>query len=71
MKTKLFLTLILTMALSFWLINLTGQTAGEHKLPTDQQVITGTLDNGLRYYVRENKKPENRIEFRLVVNRSV
>ncbi|PJB59325.1 MAG: insulinase family protein [Bacteroidetes bacterium CG_4_9_14_3_um_filter_41_19] len=68
MKTKLFLTLILTMALSFWLINLTGQTAGEHKLPTDQQVITGTLDNGLRYYVRENKKPENRIEFRLVVN---
>ncbi|MCX6551755.1 MAG: pitrilysin family protein, partial [Acidobacteria bacterium] len=28
----------------------------------------GTLGNGLRYYIRVNRKPENRAELRLVVN---
>jgi zinc protease len=31
-------------------------------------VTIGTLPNGLRYYVRENPKPENRADLRLVVN---
>lgn len=30
-------------------------------------VSTGTLDNGLQYYIKANKKPENRAELRLVV----
>jgi len=37
-------------------------------IPTDPLLTMGTLDNGLRYYVRLNKKPENRAELRLVVN---
>ncbi len=37
-------------------------------LPRDPAVTVGQLDNGLRYYVRENGTPENRAEFRLVVN---
>ena len=37
-------------------------------LPADPAVTVGELDNGLRYYVRENDTPENRAEFRLVVN---
>ncbi|NJN25397.1 MAG: insulinase family protein [Cyclobacteriaceae bacterium] len=36
-------------------------------IPTDEQVKIGTLENGLKYYIRENKKPENRAELRLVV----
>ena len=36
-------------------------------IPTDPEVTIGTLPNGLRYYVRENKKPEKRAELRLVV----
>ncbi len=60
--------MVLMLFMSFFSTPTTAQKAGDHKLPTDDQVITGTLDNGLRYYVRENKKPENRIEFRLVVN---
>lgn len=36
-------------------------------LPTDSAVIIGKLDNGLTYYIRENKKPEKRAELRLVV----
>jgi len=37
-------------------------------LPADPQVSTGTLDNGFRYVIRKNIKPENRAELRLVVN---
>jgi len=37
-------------------------------LPFDPAVTVGTLPNGLRYYIRENPKPENRAELRLVVN---
>ena len=36
-------------------------------LPTDSAVTIGTLPNGLRYYIRENRKPERRAELRLVV----
>jgi zinc protease len=37
-------------------------------LPVTPRVKIGTLSNGLRYYVRENERPENRAELRLVVN---
>lgn len=36
-------------------------------LPQDPNVRTGTLSNGLKYYIRKNHKPENRAEFRLAV----
>lgn len=36
--------------------------------PIDKKVIKGTLDNGFTYYIRANKKPENRVQFRLVTN---
>jgi len=36
-------------------------------MPVDPEVATGTLPNGLRYYVRANGKPARRIEMRLVV----
>ncbi len=40
----------------------------EAPLPLDPAVRFGTLENGLTYYVRENGRPENRAELRLVVN---
>jgi len=36
-------------------------------LPVDNNVIIGKLKNGFTYYIRENHKPENRLELRLVV----
>jgi len=36
-------------------------------LPVDPAVRIGRLDNGLSYYIRQNHKPENRLELRLVV----
>ena len=38
------------------------------QVPLDKKVIYGTLDNGFTYYIRNNKKPENMIQFRLVTN---
>ncbi len=38
------------------------------QVPLDKKVIYGKLDNGFTYYIRNNKKPENMIQFRLVSN---
>ncbi len=37
-------------------------------IPMNPQVTAGTLPNGLHYFIRANKKPEDRAELRLVVN---
>jgi zinc protease len=37
-------------------------------IPIDPKVRIGTLPNGIRYYIRQNAKPEKRAELRLVVN---
>lgn len=37
-------------------------------IPLDTAVRTGTLPNGLRYYIRRNARPEKRLELRLVIN---
>ena len=44
------------------------QTALDTRLPVDPKVRVGTLDNGIRYYIRQNARPEKRAELRLVVN---
>ncbi len=64
---------ILWLAIAFiWIAQLNiqpvfaQQTAD--KIPFDLQVIKGKLDNGLTYYIRQNSKPENKLELRLVIN---
>lgn len=37
-------------------------------VPVDPKVKVGKLANGLTYYIRQNKKPENKVELRLAVN---
>lgn len=37
-------------------------------IPTDRETITGSLGNGMRYYIRENRESPNRAVLRLVVN---
>lgn len=38
------------------------------KIPFNPEVKKGTLSNGLTYYIKNNGKPENKVELRLVVN---
>lgn len=45
-----------------------GQTSSlTQPMPVDPQITMGKFENGLRYYIRANKKPEKRAELRLVV----
>ena len=37
-------------------------------IPIDPAILTGRLDNGLTYFVRQNAEPPDRVELRLVVN---
>jgi zinc protease len=60
------ITLLLLVAL-FSLCNLMGQKLTD-PINNDPNVKVGKLSNGLTYYIRENKKPENRAEFWLLVN---
>jgi zinc protease len=38
------------------------------KIPIDSSIRIGKLPNGFTYYIKKNKKPENRVELRLAVN---
>lgn len=42
-------------------------TALTQQMPVDPQITIGKFANGMRYYIRANKKPEKRAELRLVV----
>ena len=45
-----------------------AQIPMDEPVPVDPDVIIGELDNGLKYLIRQNRRPENRAELRLVVN---
>ena len=53
------------------LLHLDGVAHADDKLslslPIAEDVKIGQLDNGLRYYLKKNQKPEQRLELRLVV----
>ncbi|MFI5221742.1 MAG: M16 family metallopeptidase [Bacteroidia bacterium] len=50
-------------------ISASAQTSDlEKPLPFDPNVRTGTLPNGLKYFIRKNSRPEKRAELRLAVN---
>ena len=40
----------------------------DQAVPVDPLITVGSLPNGLRYYIRENRQPQGRAELRLVVN---
>lgn len=37
-------------------------------IPNDPSVVQGTLSNGMKYYIKNNGKPADKVELRLVVN---
>ncbi|MBK7094309.1 MAG: insulinase family protein [Saprospiraceae bacterium] len=38
------------------------------KIPVDPSFRTGILENGMHYFIKQNPKPENRVELRLALN---
>lgn len=49
------------------LVPLVARQAPQDTIPFDAAVRTGTLPNGLKYYVRKNTRPANRVLLRLAV----
>jgi len=48
---------------------LSGQDKGpDSPIPADPSIRIGKLENGITYYVKQNKKPEQRMELRLAIN---
>jgi zinc protease len=48
--------------------NVEGKIAATDKIPLDDQIVHGVLPNGLKYMIKENGRPENRVELRLVLD---
>src|SRR3954463_2788369 len=76
-RVGLFVVLLLAVAVPSGHITAAGQTASvtgaadiplTQAVPVDPRITTGILPNGLRYYIRANKAPQNRAELRLAVN---
>ena len=66
-KLKCFLLLLLFLPL-LPISESLGQRSLQDTIPLDPRVTTGMLENGLRYYIQYNPKPENKLELRLAVN---
>ncbi len=48
-------------------VNSTSKEITSKNIPTASDVKIGTLSNGVRYYIKKNGKPENKVELRLAV----
>jgi zinc protease len=67
MKNLKFLTTILLSG--FLLSTISAQITDLSKpIPADPAIKIGKLENGITYYIKQNKKPEKRVELRLAVN---
>ena len=60
LSSRLFVTLCIRCPLA-------ARQALQDTIPFDPAVKTGTLPNGLKYYVRKNSRPANRVLLRLAV----
>ena len=63
LRGPLFVTALITLLLA----PVAARQALQDRLPFDPAVRTGTLPNGLRYFVRKNARPANRVVMRLAV----
>ncbi len=63
-KHALIMIAILMVSWALW-----GQAnVMQQPLPTDPSLVTGQFANGLKYIIKVNHKPENRVAFRLMVD---
>jgi len=67
MKKFKLVALIVVWGLSHLFTSAQNYNPGD-KIPHDPAITIGKLDNGLTYYIKQNKKPEQRVELRLAIN---
>lgn len=54
--------------LSLGVVFLTSANGFAQNIPMDASVKTGTLPNGMKYYIKKNTLPEKKVDFRLAIN---
>src|SRR3954468_12597893 len=62
-RVPAFVTVLVTLLLA----PVAGRQALQDRIPFDPAVRTGTLPNGLTYFIRKNARPANRVLLRLAV----
>ena len=62
-----FLKLIVAVAFAGFCLVVSAEINPAAPLPMSPHVTVGKLPNGLTYYIQQNRKPEQRVELRLVV----
>ena len=65
---KRLLQLLFFFSMMFSALLTLAQLNPDEKITVDPKVKIGKLENGLTYYIRTNKKPEQKVELRLVIN---
>jgi len=73
LHSRITITILVGLSLLLSACVFTGQEASstidlDSQLPVDPSLVYGELENGLKYFIKENHKPENRAELRLVIN---
>ncbi|HNW56684.1 MAG TPA: insulinase family protein [Bacteroidales bacterium] len=61
-------SLLLSVTVLLLSVNVSAQIDLNKQAPTDPDIRTGKLDNGLTYFVRKNKEPEKRASFYIIQN---
>src|SRR6476646_5352077 len=67
MNTRFRRAALVTALITSALAPVAARQALQDTIPLDAAVKTGTLPNGLKYYVRKNSRPANRVMLRLAV----
>jgi zinc protease len=67
MKKLRLLSIVVLLGIVFTQISAQIQDPGK-AIPADPNIKIGKLENGLTYYIKVNKKPEQRVELRLAIN---
>jgi len=60
--------ILVTLLFYILLVPVSAQSDLSTPLPIDSSIRTGFLPNGMKYYIKQNSKPEQRAEFRIAVN---
>ena len=60
-------SLILLSLLAFFSTNAKTSNINSEIVPNDPTIRVGTFSNGLKYYIKNNGKPADKVELRLVV----
>ncbi len=69
MKKSVFRILsLLYLSYIFSFVAFTQESEMNKKLPVDEKIRIGKLENGFTYYIKYNSKPEKRVEMRLVID---